>query len=158
MMSRRFHGFVSGITSAWTMLIFCSASPMSAQSLGNAGTIQGTVVDPSGAAVPSAQISLRNAVTGYNQLVQSGSDGTFKLVNIPPNAYHLEVTAPGFNTFVQEIDIRNSLPVQVRASLPLAGAQTSGDSGRRIRRARDESFRSHRCRSKSAAEDPWLRS
>jgi hypothetical protein len=107
------------------MLVFFLASPMSAQSLGNAGTVQGTVVDPSGAAVPGAQITIRNAVTGYNQSVQSGSDGMFKLINIPPNSYHLEVTAPGFSNFVQEMDIRNALPIQVRAPLRLAGAQTT---------------------------------
>jgi len=125
MMSRRFHEFVLGLGGTFTVLFLGSASPISAQSLGNAGTIQGTVADPSGAAVPSAQISLRNAVSGYNQSVQPGSDGTFKLVNIPPSAYHLEVTAPGFSTFAQEVEIRNSLPIQVRASLALAGGQTS---------------------------------
>jgi hypothetical protein len=103
-MPRRFHGFVLGMASSTlTMLVFCLASPISAQSLGNAGTIQGTVVDPSGAAVPGAQISIRNVVTGYNQSLQSGSDGTFKLINIPPNSYHLEVTASGFSPFVQEV-------------------------------------------------------
>ena len=124
MMLRRFHGFILGMASAVAVL-FCSASPIMAQSLGNAGTVQGTVTDPSGAAVPGAQISVRNAVSGYNQSVQSGADGTFKLVNIPPNAYHLEVTSSGFSTFTQEVEIRNSLPIQVRASLALEGGQTS---------------------------------
>ena len=70
-----------------------------AQSLGNAGTIEGTVVDPSGALVPKAAVTLTNAVTGYKQTVESGSDGAFRLVNIPPNTYHLDGEAPGFSVF-----------------------------------------------------------
>jgi hypothetical protein len=55
-----------------------------AQSLGNAGTIEGTVVDQSGASIPQAQVRLTNAVSGYTQTVTSGQDGSFRLVNIPP--------------------------------------------------------------------------
>ena len=35
------------------------------QSLGNAGTIQGTVADPSGASVADAVVTLANSVCGY---------------------------------------------------------------------------------------------
>jgi len=37
--------------------------PAFGQSLGNAGTIEGTVVDQSGAAIPKAELHLTNAVT-----------------------------------------------------------------------------------------------
>ncbi|MCU1258881.1 MAG: TonB-dependent receptor [Bryobacterales bacterium] len=98
--------------------------PAAAQSLGNAGTIEGTVTDPSGAAVPKAQVTLHNAVTGYSQSTQAGSDGSFRLNNIPPNPYHLEVTAPGFSSFSQNIDFRNAVPVQIKAALALAGGKS----------------------------------
>src|SRR5690349_15628825 len=84
------------------------------QSLGNAGTIEGTVIDPSGAAVPRAEVTLHNPSTGYNQSVLSESEGSFRLTNIPPNPYHLEVKASGFSPFSQEVVIRNSLPVAVK--------------------------------------------
>jgi hypothetical protein len=57
--------------------------------MGNAGTIEGIVVDPSGSAVAKAQVSLYNVVTGYRQSAVSASDGNFRLSNIPPNTYHL---------------------------------------------------------------------
>ncbi len=95
------------------------------QSLGNAGTIEGTVADPSGAVVAGAEITLHNVVTGYSRSVVSGSDGSFRLTNIPPNPYRLEVKASGFSAFVQTLDVRNSLPVQVKATLALAGANTT---------------------------------
>ena len=107
------------------VVVLLAAAPIWAQSLGNAGTIEGTVVDPSGAVVTGAEITLHNAVTGYSRSVASGSDGSFRLTNIPPNPYHLEVKASGFSIFAQNVDIRNSVPVQVKAMLALAGANTT---------------------------------
>jgi hypothetical protein len=95
------------------------------QSLGNAGTVEGTVVDPSGGAVAKAEVTLQNPVSGYNQMAVSGSDGMFRLSNIPPNPYHLEVKASGFAVFSQDVDIRNAIPIQVRAMLAVAAATTS---------------------------------
>jgi len=99
--------------------------PASGQSLGNAGTIEGTVVDPSGAAVVSASVTLRNQVSGYSQSTTTASNGSFRLTNIPPNPYHLEVKAPGFNAFSSDVSIRNAIPVEIRASLDLAGSKTT---------------------------------
>ncbi len=99
--------------------------PSGAQSLGNAGTIDGTVVDPSGASVPKAQIAVHNPVTGYHQTVLSTADGSFRVTNLPPNPYHLEVTAPGFAPYTADVAIRNSLPIQVNAKLAVAGENTS---------------------------------
>jgi hypothetical protein len=98
-----------------------AAAPAWAQSLGNAGTITGTVVDPSGGVVVNAEVSVHNPVTGYMQTVTTGSDGSFRLLNLPPTPYHLEVKAAGFSTYSQDLEIRNSVPVQVRAALTVSG-------------------------------------
>ncbi len=99
-------------------------SPAFGQSLGNAGTIDGTVVDPSGAAVANAKVVLRNPVSGYNQSLTSGATGAFRILNIPPASYHFEVTAPGFATFTQDVTIRSAIPIAIKASLLLAGSTT----------------------------------
>ncbi|MBZ5582392.1 MAG: carboxypeptidase regulatory-like domain-containing protein [Acidobacteriia bacterium] len=93
--------------------------------MGNAGTIEGTVLDPSGAAVAGAQVTISNPVSGYKQAVTSAAEGAFRLVNIPPNPYHLEVTAPGFSAFFQDVAIRGGVPLELRPTLVLAGSQTS---------------------------------
>jgi Carboxypeptidase regulatory-like domain len=98
---------------------------VSAQSLGNAGTIEGNVVDPSGAAIAKAAVTIHNAVSGYKQATTTASDGSFRFSNIPPNPYHMEVIAPGFNVFTQDVAIRSGVPVQIKATLALAGAKTS---------------------------------
>src|SRR6267143_130291 len=95
------------------------------QSLGNAGTIEGVVVDPSVASVAKAAVTLSSRVSGYKQSATSASDGSFKLLNIPPNSYRLEVKASGFSDFSQDVTIRNSLPVAIKAPLTVAGASTT---------------------------------
>ena len=94
---------------------------LQAQSLGNAGTIEGVVLDPSGAVVSAADVSIHNPITGYVQSVKTGADGSFRLTNIPPNPYRLEVKASGFGLFSQNVEIRNSVPVQIKATLSLEG-------------------------------------
>jgi len=99
----------------------CSALPsLAVQATGNAGTVTGSVVDPSGAVVAGATVSLSNAVVNYHQQVKTGSDGAFRLSNVPPNQYHLEVAAPGFRTFKQDLPVRTLVPIQIKASLTLS--------------------------------------
>ena len=93
------------------------------QSLGNAGTIEGAVFDPSGAAVQHAMVTAHNELTGYRQSVATGADGAFRLVNIPQNPYHLEVTASGFSTHVEDVAIRGSVPLERKITLKVAGAK-----------------------------------
>src|SRR3954451_22703095 len=109
----------------YCVLLCCAVGAMKAQSLGNAGTIEGTVTDPSGAAIPKATVELQNPVSGYTQTVTTNASGEFRLVNIPPNPYHLKATAPGFSAFNQDVTIRNSLPVQVNAKLTLGKEATT---------------------------------
>src|SRR5215472_3338303 len=114
---------ILALGTAAVLLLF--QAPVSGQSLGNAGTIEGSVVDPSGAAIVQAAVTIRNAVTGYHQSATTDRDGAFRFTNIPPNPYHLEVTAPGFALFAQDVGIRGAVPVQVKVKLSLAGAKTN---------------------------------
>lgn len=96
-----------------------------AQSLGNAGTLQGVVTDPSGKVISNAEVRVHNPITGYHQQTRSGSDGRFKLTNLPPNSYHFTVKAPGFAEFVTDVSVRTSVPIDVPAALTVAGSQTT---------------------------------
>ena len=107
------------------LLCLCLCPWGFAQSLGNAGTIQGTVTDPSGAVIPGAAVTVRNAVTAYTQTVSTGADGTFRLLNIPPGSHRLEITATGFGPFSQTVEIRSAVPVQIKATLTLGQATTT---------------------------------
>ena len=112
----------SNISYCYCLLLYLLPGGARAQSLGNAGTIEGSVTDQTGASVPDAKVTIKNGVSGYTQSATSAMDGSFRLTNIPPNPYHLEVTASGFNTSEQDVTVRNAIPVQVKAKLALAGA------------------------------------
>jgi Carboxypeptidase regulatory-like domain len=92
------------------------------QATGHAGTIVGTITDPSGAVLPSADVSLTNSVTGYKQSTKTDNTGSFRLANVPPNQYKLQVTASGFQQYEQTVPVYTQVPIQIKASLALAGS------------------------------------
>ena len=71
---------------------FCSAILTFAQD----ASITGTVTDPSGAAVPNAQVMVSSAVRGINRTTPSNSTGDYLFSALPIGSYDLTVTAPGF--------------------------------------------------------------
>ena len=84
--------------------------------------VQGTVTDPSGAAVPGAAVRLENPVSGHVSNVVSGTDGNFRVPNLPFNPYRLTVTAPGFANFNQNVDVRSTVPVTLDVTLHMGAA------------------------------------
>jgi hypothetical protein len=95
-----------------------------AQSVGNSGSINGTVVDPTGAVVPNATVQVRNPVSGFDRSTITDSSGRFSLSNVPFNPYHLTVVAPGFSSYQQDVEPRSSVPVNVAITLKVSGSTT----------------------------------
>ena len=86
----------------------------------NSGTVSGQVTDPSGAFIAGAKVRLTNPVTGFEQCAVTDTSGAFRFNSVPVNNYHLEVSAPGFNTAQQNVDVRNSVPVVANIALNIA--------------------------------------
>ena len=63
--------------------------------------ITGTVADPSGAVLPGAEITATQTETGIARMTVSNETGAYVLPNLPTGPYKLEVSLPGFRTFVQ---------------------------------------------------------
>jgi len=103
---------------------FLSAAPSWGQ-LGNAGSIEGVVKDPSGAAVANATVEISYPVSGYDRTAVTGADGSFRFVNVPFNGYHMVVTATGFAPFIQDVEVRSGVPTNVQVSLKIGEAATS---------------------------------
>ena len=60
------------------------------------GTITGTVVDPTGAAIPGAQVQIINQSTGdVTREATTDAGGTFRALNVTAATYRIKVTAPG---------------------------------------------------------------
>ena len=101
------------------------AAPAGRAQLGNSGSIEGVVQDPSGGAVADATVEISYPVSRYSRAVSSGPDGGFRFSNVPFNPYHLVVTAPGFAPFTQDVEVRSGVPVNVQVHLKLGAASTS---------------------------------
>ena len=103
-------------------LLVCIAG---AQSVGNSGSLEGTVLDSSGAVVANAKVEIRNPVSGYDRSTTTDSAGKFTFTNIPFNRYRLTVTATGFMVYAQNVEPRSSVPVSVSVKLDVAGSTTA---------------------------------
>jgi outer membrane receptor protein involved in Fe transport len=83
------------VGSAFQILaIVALAWPLAAQTI--TGTIEGSVVDPSGAAVAAAPLRLSHAGTGAIRESVTDARGAFLFTSLAPGEYQLEVSAQGF--------------------------------------------------------------
>ena len=94
---------------------------------GNAGSIQGTVADATGAVIPNATVTIKNAVNGHTQSATTGNDGSYSFRNVPFNNYHVTATAKGFNAASADAEVRATLPVALNITLPIGAANTTVD-------------------------------
>lgn len=84
--------------SAWLMMAFL-ASFAAAQA--TSASLNGTVTDPSGSAIPSAQIQVLNTDTNYKQNVTTSDAGAYSVSQLPPGHYSVTVQKDGFRKSVQ---------------------------------------------------------
>ena len=56
-----------------------------AQTSGNSGSIAGAVLDPTGAVVPNATVTIHNPVSHFDRTATSDGGGNFSIPNVPFN-------------------------------------------------------------------------
>ncbi|HEY1483963.1 MAG TPA: TonB-dependent receptor, partial [Candidatus Acidoferrum sp.] len=95
----------------------------SAQSAGNSTSVTGTVLDPTGAVVPNATVDVRNPVSQFERTTTTDGSGRFTVPNVPFNPYHLKVTAQGFGSFSQDVEVRSVVPVSLNISLKVQSSE-----------------------------------
>jgi len=62
-------------------------------------SITGTITDPTGAAIPSAQVTLTSTEKGIKHSVASNASGDYLFSALPIGSYDLTVAAPGFKKY-----------------------------------------------------------
>ncbi len=86
----------------------------------NSGTVRGTVLDPSGAVIAGAMVTIQNPVSHYTRTASSDGQGNFEFPNIPYNNYHLSTRAAGFQSEAQDINVRSPVPLELKISLAVS--------------------------------------
>lgn len=102
-------GFVFAVLGCWSPLVH-------GQSVG--GTIVGLVTDSSGRVIPQAQVTALNLQTGVERTISTNRDGAYSIPFLNPGFYSLQVSAPGFEKFIQgEVQITVASTARVNAVL-----------------------------------------
>ncbi|MFZ1938201.1 MAG: TonB-dependent receptor domain-containing protein [Terracidiphilus sp.] len=98
--------------------------PLHAQST-TQGSIAGTIMDPSGAVVGNAAISIKNMGTDFTLNLTADSSGYYKAPLLEPGNYTVSVTAPGFASFrADNVVVVVGQVTSVEPRLALASSQS----------------------------------
>jgi hypothetical protein len=116
--------FLHGASSRLLPLFFLALAALAAHAAqgGNAGTVRGTVTDPSGAVIPKATVTLTNEMSGFSHTTTTDDAGQFSITNVPFNPYRVSVSAAGFAATAQNVDVRSSVENSMTMVLQIAGA------------------------------------
>lgn len=100
------------------LLNFASVSSALAQSPN--GTISGFVLDPSGAAIVGAEISVVNDATRLQYSTKTNGDGIYVVSNLPPGSYRIQVERIGFKTLIKpDITLNVQDALAINFTLPI---------------------------------------
>jgi hypothetical protein len=106
------------------LLITVIASPLFAQQ--TLGTLNGTVLDTSGAAVPGALVTANDPDIGVTRSATSLGDGTFQIFNLPIGTYVVKVTHDGFDTTnLLQIPVQEAHASTIAVTLKIGEVATS---------------------------------
>lgn len=75
------------------------------------GTVVGAVVDVTGGALPGAEVTLSNALSGFLKQQVTDNEGRFEFNNVPFNEYVLRVEFAGFRSKSEELHLHSNVPV-----------------------------------------------
>src|SRR3984893_10247051 len=106
----------------YVVLAVCLSAAVSAQQI--TGSIRGTVVDATGAAVQGASVGASQTETGLSRSSLTDRSGGYVLLELPVGHYRLQVEGKGFETYIQQgitLDVNETATVPVRLAV---GAET----------------------------------
>ena len=117
---------------AFVLAVISVISLASLNMLGQAtsGSLVGTVLDTSGAAVVGADVEVTNVATNFLTRSKTNGTGEYRADNLLPGTYRVTVKASGFKAFAQTTDVQLNKTGTINVSLtPGAATETVEVSG-----------------------------
>jgi len=112
----RLTAFLQSLRSAAFLFVLVagllSLSGTSNAQLAGKGAVSGTILDPTGAAIPGATIVITNTANGVATTTTSTAAGDFNVSTLDAGVYTITVTAKGFEKLTQQNVQVNSLETQ----------------------------------------------
>src|SRR5688572_26525689 len=114
------------------IFVACTASAGFGQAQATAADLIGSVVDPTGAVVSGATVTVRNVATGITRTVNAGADGNYQFIGLPPGDYEVSAEAATFKKVVASgvkltVGQRAELTLRVEVGEASAVVNVSGD-------------------------------
>jgi len=91
-----------GLAAIFLLILLLASTSMTRGQVRTTGQLGGTVLDPSGAAVSAATVTISQPATGFSQTVTVNDAGEYVFPALQPGAYQLKVTAAGFSDAVYD--------------------------------------------------------
>ena len=115
----------SGARSAVLLLaVVLSISPAFGQQ--TLGTLNGTIADTSGAAIPGAEVSVTDSDIGVSRKAMTQSNGTFQIFNLPIGFYTVRASHEGFKTSeILKVTVQEARASTVSIALPVGEVSSS---------------------------------
>ena len=116
---------------AWVAFVALFLLPVFSFAQYTTGSLQGSVLDDSGAVVKGAHIALRNLGTNQVREFVTGEDGLYLFAALPPGAYELTAESAGFAKIVTKLSASSNTRVTENLHLKVAstGESIVVDSG-----------------------------
>jgi hypothetical protein len=108
--------FTNSVAFLLAFLVLICAPAATAQTF--RGSIQGTITDSSGAAIPGAQVTVSSPSTGLSRTVAANDRGEYVASELPLGTYSITVEKAGFRTTtLTQIPVRVGSPTRADAKL-----------------------------------------
>src|ERR1035441_2176288 len=112
------------LCTALAVVLVVLAAPAAAQLAGSA-TITGTLTDPSGAFVPGAAVTIRNADTAIERRIESNEAGIYSAPFLPPGHYEVSAGKSGFASVLRkDLTLQVGQTLSVNFSMTVQATQT----------------------------------
>src|SRR5712675_2314655 len=97
-------------------------------------SLRGTVMDPRGAVIPGATVTLKNLAQGFSREAKTDEKGEYQFQQVPPALYDVIATAPNIGSVTQKgvrllvatastldltVKLSASTTVEVQATAPI---------------------------------------
>jgi len=89
------------------------------------GQVGGIIVDPNGAVVPNAQVTVSNTQTGRSIGTQSDAEGRWTVSGMQPGAVRVVISALGFKDMQQDLQLQASRPARMGTTLEIGNISES---------------------------------
>ncbi len=113
----RFSNTVSRVATLAMVAMLCVGGVF-AQAQASSADLVGTVVDPTGAVVPGATVTVRNTATGIGRSAVSNESGEYKFIGLPPGKYTVRAEAPTFKA-IEIADVTLTVGQRAELKIPL---------------------------------------